>query len=172
MEYISIGKIINFHGIKGEAKVGYSNLEHIKGAKTVYVDKNSEKFALNISNIRFHKNFAIIKFVEINSIDELIEFKGKNIYSTKEELLKKLAKNEFLIDDLIGLKAFDNEENYIGEVVEIQKTPANDILCIKSEHKKEPVLIPFVSELVPIVDIKTKKVIIKPIGGLIWGLMF
>ena len=80
--------------------------------------------------------------------------------------MKKLDKNEFLIDDLIGLKAFDNEENYIGEVVEIQKTPANDILCIKSEHKKDLILIPFVSELVPIVDIKTKKAIIKPIGGL------
>ena len=51
-------------------------------------------------------------------------------------------------------------------MVEIQKTPANDILCIKSEHKKDLILIPFVSELVPIVDIKTKKVIIKPIGGL------
>ena len=107
------------------------------------------------------------KYIYLNAAKDGERFKGKNIYSTKEELLKKLEKNEFLIDDLIGLKAFDNEENYIGKVVEIQKTPANDILCIKSEHKKEPVLIPFVSELVPIVDIKTKKVIIKPIGGLI-----
>jgi len=167
MEYISIGKIINFHGIKGEAKVGFSDINHIKNLKTAFVEKNNEKIELNVSSVRFHKNFAIIKFDEINSINELIEFKGKSIYITKENLLKKLDENEFLIDDLIGLNVFDNEENFIGTVNEIKKTPANDILCVKKEQKKDEILIPFVSELVPIVDIKAKKIIIKPIGGLL-----
>ena len=168
MEYISIGKILNFHGIKGEAKVGYSNQSLIKNAKIVFVEKNKEKFPLNITSVRFHKNFAIIKFKEINSINELIEFKGQNIYLSKNNVINSLDENEFLIDDLIGLKAFDNKENYIGEIVEIRKNIAHDILCIKSpDENKELILIPFVSELVPIVDIKTKKVIIKPIGGLL-----
>ena len=168
MEYTSIGKILNFHGIKGEAKVGFSNQSLISNAKKVYVGQNEEKKELNVSSIRFHKNFAIIKFKEINSINELIEFKGSNIYMSKETVVKSLDENEFLIDDLIGLKAFDNEENYIGEITEIQKSSANDILCIKSpDEKKDLILVPFVSELVPIVDIKTKKVIIKPIEGLL-----
>lgn len=168
MEYISIGKILNFHGIKGEAKIGFSNQNLISKTKTVFVDKNGEKFPLNVGALRFHKNFAIVKFKEIDSINELLEFKGKNIYIPKEAAQSSLEKNEYLIDDLIGLKAFDNEENYIGEIVEIQKSPANDILCIKSpDEKKENVLVPFVSELVPIVDIKTGKVIIKPIEGLL-----
>ncbi len=168
MEYISIGKIINFHGIKGEAKVGFSNKALISGAKIVFVDKDNTKERLDVSSIRFHKNFAIVKFKQINSINELIEFKGKNICLSKEKVLNELEDNEFLIDDLIGLKAFDNEENYIGDVVEIKKSAANDILCIKSlDEKKELILIPFVSELVPIVDIKGGKVIIKPIKGLL-----
>ena len=167
MKYISIGKIVNFHGIKGEAKVGFSDIEHIKNIKTVFVELNNEKIKLSIDSIRFHKNFAIIKFNEINSINELIKFKGKSIYTTKEDLLKRLDENEFLIDDLINLKVFDNKENFIGIVAEIKKTPANDILCIKSENKKEEILVPFVSELVPVVDIKTKTIIVKPIEGLL-----
>lgn len=168
MEQISVGKILNFHGIKGEAKVGFSNRNLIEKAKKVFIEKGNEKTVLNVSSVRFHKNFAIIKFKEINSIDELIEFKGKNIYLSRDIVENSLDENEFLIDDLIGLNAFDNEENFIGEVVEIRKSLANDILCIKSEdEKKDLILIPFVSELVPIVDIKTKKVIIKPIEGLL-----
>ena len=167
MKYISIGKIVNFHGIKGEAKVGFSDIEHIRNIKAVFVELNNEKTKLSIDSIRFHKNFAIIKFNEINSINELIKFKGKSIYTTKEDLLKKLDENEFLIDDLINLKVFDNKENFIGIVVEIKKTPANDILCIKPENKKEEILVPFVSELVPVVDIKTKTIIVKPIEGLL-----
>ena len=169
MEYTSIGKILNFHGIKGEAKIGFSNQALISNAKIVFVDKQQEKIPLSVSSVRFHKNFAIMKFKEINSINDLIEFKGQNIYLSRKAVVDSLDKNEFLIDDLIGLKAFDNEENYIGEIVEIQKSPANDILCIKpeNEEKKELILVPFVSELVPIVDIKSSKVIIKPIEGLL-----
>ncbi len=168
MEYISVGKIINFHGIKGEAKIGFSNQDLISKIKTVYIEKNKEKTPLTVSAVRFHKNFAIVKFKEINSINELIEFKGQNIYLSKEFVTNSLDKNEFLIDDLIGLMAFDNEENYIGKIVEIQKSPANDILCIKSEDdKKDLILVPFVSELVPIVDIDKNRIIIKPIEGLL-----
>lgn len=168
MEFISVGKILNFHGIKGEAKVGFSNQRLITSSKIFFVEKENEKIKLNVTSIRFHKNFAIIKFKEFNSINDLIEFKGKNIYLSKEKVEENLEENEFLIDDLIGLLAFDNEENFIGEIVEIRKSPANDILCIKSpDENKELILVPFVSELVPIVDIKTKKVIIKPIEGLL-----
>ncbi|MCD8024682.1 MAG: ribosome maturation factor RimM [Candidatus Gastranaerophilales bacterium] len=165
MEYISIGKILNFHGIKGEAKIGFSNQALIASVKEVYAGLSKTKF--KVSYVRFHKNFAIVKFEEINSINELIEYKGENIYLLKETVEKNLDKNEFLIDDLIGINVFDNEENFIGHVEEIQKSKANDILCIKSDTKENLILVPFVSELVPIVDIKAKKIIIKPIEGLL-----
>lgn len=166
MEYISIGKILNFHGIKGEAKIGFSNQSFIEKAKIVFIGSDKKEF--NITSVRFHKNFAIMKFKEINSINELIEFKGQNIYISKEKAIKSLDKNEFLINDLIGLKVFDNEENYIGDVEEIRKSLANDIICIKTpDNDKDLILVPFVSELVPIVDMKNGKIIIKPIEGLL-----
>ncbi len=172
MEYISIAKILNFHGIKGEAKIGYTNKELVSRLKTVYLEKGNEKVPFNVTSVRFHKTFAIVKFKEIDSINDLLEFKGKNIYLSKEKVENSLDKNEYLINDLIGLNVFDNEENFIGTVAEIQKSLANDIICVKQENRKDLILIPFVSELVPIVDIKTKKIIIKPIEGLLWNLMF
>lgn len=163
-ELISIGKIINFHGILGEAKVGYSDPKRIESAKKVIV-KNTP---LNIEKLRFHKNFAIVKFKEISDINELLKFKGENIYLEKEAVKKGLEDEEYLIDDLVGAKVFDNKDDFVGIIDSIAKSTGNDILSIKPEDEKYGnILIPFVKELVPIVDIKNKKVIIKPIKGLL-----
>lgn len=163
-ELISIGKIINFHGILGEAKVGYSDPKRIENAKIVIV-KNTP---LNIEKIRFHKNFAIVKFKEISDINELLNFKGENIYLAKEEVKNQLKEEEYLIDDLVGLNIFDDKDDFIGVVDLVAKSAGNDILSIKPQDDKYGnILIPFVKELVPIVDIKGKKIIIKPIKGLL-----
>ena len=48
---ISIGKILNFHGIKGEVKLGYTKgkEEQLKGLSTVYAQKDNENIKLTIS---------------------------------------------------------------------------------------------------------------------------
>ena len=163
-DLISIGKILNFHGIMGEAKVGFSDAQRLKNLKKVMV-KNIE---LTVEKLRFHKNFAIIKFREISDINELLNFKGENIYLEKKEVQNTLEEEEYLIDDLVGLNVFDDKDDLIGTVDSIAKSTGNDILSIKPEDEKfGNILVPFVKELVPIVDVKAKKIVIKPIKGLL-----
>lgn len=163
-DLISIGKILNFHGIMGEAKVGFSDAQRLKNLKKVIV-KDTE---LTIEKLRFHKNFAIIKFREISDINELLNFKGENIYLEKKEVQNTLEEEEYLIGDLVGLNVFDDKDDLIGTVDSIAKSTGNDILSIKPQDDRYGnILIPFVKELVPIVDIKGKKIIIKPIEGLL-----
>ncbi|MBR1976830.1 16S rRNA processing protein RimM [bacterium] len=170
-KFVSIGKILNFHGIKGEAKVGFQkgSEDQMLSLKKVYVrvfDDKALKFKVKSS--RIHKNFAIMKFEGINSIDELLEYKGEKIYIEKSEALEALSEDEFMTSDLIGLNVFDNNDDYIGKVVDIGTNNANDILCIKPENPDyEQFLIPFVQELVPVVDISRNKIVIKPIEGLL-----
>lgn len=163
-KFISIGKITNFFGIKGEAKVGYTNLAQIKSAKKVYMaDSASEE--LIIEHVRFSKNFAIMKFKGIDDINSLIQYKGQRIFISKEELSKKLEKNEFLIDDLIGCSVFKDSEK-IGTVESVASSSGQDILNIKNTLGQIK-QVPFVNEFFPDVDIKNKKIIIKPIEGLL-----
>lgn len=161
-ELISIGKIVNFHGIAGEAKVGYSNAERMKNVKNVII-KNKP---FSIEKIRFHKNFAIVKFVGIDNINDLLEFKNENIFIEKQSVQKQLEHEEYLIGDLVGLVVLDDKDDVIGVVESIATNIGNDILCVKPQEGKN-FLVPFVKELVPIVDIKNKKIIIKPIKGLL-----
>lgn len=164
---ISIAKILNFHGIQGEAKVGFSKgaEDRIKTLKQVQVGDTT----LTIEKTRFHKGFAIIKFKEINSIDDLLKYKGQSLYIEKSLVKEQLEEEEYLISDLVGLNVFDNKEDFLGTIHSVGTNTAGgtgtDLLCIRSKEKE--FLIPFVKELVPIVDLKGKKVIIKPIEGLL-----
>ena len=166
-ELLSIGKILNFHGIYGEAKVGYTaNKEHqLIAIKNVYAVKDSKTIPLTIEKIRFHKTIAIIKFKEISSVNEVVDLKGAYIKVPKEKIEAYLDENEYYVDDLIGLEAFDTQNNFLGKITNIVSTNDKDLLVIKDESGKEH-LVPFVKELVPEVQIKEKKVIINKIPGL------
>ncbi len=168
MDYVSVGKILNFHGIQGEAKVGFSKnqADFLKKIKFVYIKKDSEYINFEICGIRFHKNFALIKFKEINSINDLIPYKSCLIFIEKAVIKKNLDENEFLIDELTGLDVVDLENKKIGVVVGVSNNGTNDLISVKSKTKKIS-LVPFVKELVPEVDIKNKKITVNNIEGLV-----
>ena len=167
-KYISIGKIINFHGILGDVKVGYTKgKEHqLLGEKYLFVKKDGDFLKLEISKIRFHKNTALIKFVQINSINEAQEYKGCAIYTPVENLRKNLEEDEFLVDDLVGAQAFNLQGDLVGVVSAINKQGSSDLLSVKNNEGKE-FFVPFVKELVPTVDLADNKIIINAIEGLI-----
>ena len=168
MKYVSVGKILNFHGIQGEAKVGYSkNQEDFLGKlETVYIEINKKYEELTVTSVRFNKKFALIKFKEINSINELMKYKGCLIFTQEQTIRENLAEDEFLIDELTGLDVYDLEGEKVGVVVGVCNNGISDFISVKSKTKKVS-LVPFVEDLVPTVDIKNKKIIIDNIEGLL-----
>lgn len=167
---LSIGKIINFHGIQGEVKVGYTEGAEDMLAKIdeIYAEQSEgQLIPLTPEKIRFHKNFALIKFKEINSIDEVITFKGAYLKAPKSKITDFLEEDEFYIEDLVGLCAYDADDgSLLGIVSGVSKATGQDILFIKDSQNKEHI-IPFVKEIVPTVNIKEQKLTIKKIEGLI-----
>lgn len=167
-EFISVGKILNFHGIQGEAKVGFSKNQQdfLKALKVVFIKKDNDYTKLEVSSVRFNKTFALIKFKGINSINDLMPFKGCLLFVEQSTIRENLGEDEFLIDELTGLEVFDLKGEKIGVVIGVSNNGANDMLSIKSKTKKIS-LVPFVNALVPEVDMKNKKVIVNNIEGLI-----
>lgn len=168
MEYVSVGKILNFHGIQGEAKVGFSKnqVDFLKSLEVVFIKKDSTYVKLDISSVRFNKTFALIKFKGINDINDVIPYKGSILFVEKRFIRESLGEDEFLIDELTGLDVFDLDGNNVGVVVGVSNNGVNDLISIKGKSKKIS-LVPFVKELVPQVEIKNKKIIINNIEGLI-----
>lgn len=160
-----IGKITTTHGIKGEVKINsFSDFDRFNKNDVVYIMFNNEKIVLTIENSRSHKNALIVKFKEYNNINEVLAYRDLIVYS---DTRGKLKKNEYYHETLIGLKAYTNLNEYIGDINDVIELPHGHLLEIVTNEKR--VLVPFVKEF--IVNIDDEKVIIKPIEGLLWLLI-
>lgn len=166
-KYVSVGKILNFHGVRGEAKVGYSKSQRdfMERLSDVYVLKDNEYIPLSVKNIKFNNKFAIIKFDGINSVNDIVEYKNCLIFVAEDEIREKLDEDEFLIDELVGMNVMC-EGKKLGVVIGVSNNGANDLLTVKSNSHKV-CLVPFVKAIVPKVDIKTNEVTVENIQGLI-----
>jgi len=82
-----------------------------------------------------------------------------------------LEDGEYHVLDLLGLSVFDRQTGeYVGKVVDIIPS-GNDLLEVETpsekQQKRKRVLIPFVEEIVPIVDLDNCRVEILPPAGLL-----
>ncbi len=164
---VSIGKILNFHGIKGEVKVGFSAGKEslFKTLSQVFIFQNNVKIAYDIESVRFHKNFAIIKFKQVNSINEVMAIKGLLIHVTEEALKSTLESDEFLISDLSGLIVYDTNGEKVGTVSGIGENKATNLLEIEKINGLK-FMVPFVKEWVPVVDIENGKIVVNMMDGI------
>ncbi len=169
VKYVSVGKILNFHGIKGEAKIGCSKTQQdfVLSLDTVYLKNNGEYKPLYIEFLRQNKNILIAKFEGIDSINDLLPYKGELLFVDEDVIRDSLDEDEFLIDELVGLNVFDNENGKkLGFVIGVSNNGASDLISVKTNSKKV-CLIPFVKAIVPVVDLKGKKIVINNLEGLL-----
>ena len=89
------------------------------------------------------------------------------MFVDEEVVRKNLDEEEFLIDELTGLEVFDNNDGKkLGFVIGVSNNGATDLISVKTNSKKI-CLVPFVKAIVPIVDIKNKKIMVNNIEGLL-----
>lgn len=161
MNYIYVGEIVNTHGIKGEVRLLSDfkyKLDIFKKGFTVYLGK--EKIKLTINTYRHHKIFDMVTFQGIDDINDVLDYKGMKVYINKSDL-----KIDGILDEyVIGLKAY-NDDKLIGEVTEILKNKAHDILVI--EHDDKRYLVPYIDEFVTKIDLKNKRIYLKLIEGML-----
>ena len=156
MKFINIGKIVNTHGIKGELRIlsdfKYKDKVFKKDFK-FYIGKDKEELIVN--SYRYHKIFDMVTFNDLNDINLVLKYKGKEVYINEEDLD---LDGEIYIDNLIGYKVVVGDKD-IGVVTDVMHMKANDIL------KVNDILIPYVKEF--ILKIEDNTIYVKDVGGLI-----
>ncbi len=165
--FVSVGKILNFHGVRGEAKMGYSKNreDFITKLKTVYIKFENNYIPLNILHIKITPKCAIVKFEGIDTLNDILEYKNKVVFVEESTVRENLDEDEFLIDELVGLDVYDGETK-VGAVVGVSNNGAGDLLSVKTAGKNIS-LVPFVKAIVLSVDIKNRKIQINNIEGLL-----
>lgn len=164
---VSVAKILNFHGIKGEAKIGFSkkNTDFIQTMTHAFIKTDTDFVEVNILSVKFNNKCAIMKFEGINSIDELMEYKGCALYVDENDLKENLDEDEFLTSDLVGMEVFINDKK-IAVVVGLSNNGGTDLLTVKTASGKIS-YVPFVKDICKEIDMENNRIIIEHLEGLI-----
>ena len=172
-EWLVVGLITSCHGINGQVKVkSFSDFEErfIKpGMRWLQKENETPSEIKLISGFKQpgKENF-IIKFQGINSRDHAEQLKKYKIL-VKTNKLPKLKKEEFHLLELINLEVKILENNkfeIIGKVLNLENEK-NNLLVIELFKNQKKVLVPFVKEIVPLVDTKNNFLVINPPQGLL-----
>ena len=172
-KWLTVGLITSCHGINGQVKVkSLSDFEErfLKpGIRWLQKeDEPPSKIELISGFKQPGKETFVIKLKDINSRNHAEQLKKFKILVKTDEL-PKLKKEEFHLLELINLKVntLENDKlNTIGKVINLENEK-NNLLVIKLFKNQKEVFIPFVKEIVPIVDIKNNFIIINPPNGLL-----
>ena len=164
---LQVGAVTSTHGLAGEVKVfpTTDDPKRFKKLKQVLLDTGKDMLPLEVEHVKFFKNMVILKFKGYDRIEDIMGFKGKNLYVTRENAVR-LKKDEYFIADLIGMKVYTEDEAYLGELTEVITTGANDVYTVRMEDGKD-VLIPAIGQCILNVDVEHETMQVHLLEGLL-----
>ena len=167
-QFLQVGVISSTHGLRGEVKVfpTTDDAERFLDIEYVLLDTGKELRRLNIQNVKFFKNLAILKFEGVDNINDIEKYKGKSLFVTRENAVE-LEEDEYYIGDLIGMEVYtDDSEERFGVLKDVMETGANEVYIITSENHGE-VLLPAIHECILDIDVEAKKMKVHLMEGLL-----
>lgn len=164
---LQVGAVTSTHGLAGEVKVfpTTDDPKRFKKLKQVLLDTGKDMLPLEVEHVKFFKNMVILKFKGYDRIEDIMGFKGKNLYVTRENAVR-LKKDEYFIADLIGMKVYTEDKAYLGELTEVITTGANDVYTVRMENGKD-VLIPAIGQCILNVDVEHETMQVHLLEGLL-----
>jgi 16S rRNA processing protein RimM len=166
-KYLELGQIVNVKGLKGEVKVNPFTEDNTRfeTLSKVFVKKaKGDMKEYSISKVGYNKNQVIIKFKEINTIEEAETLRNSYILVDRD-VLGELPEGVYYIADLLGLDVYTESDEYLGKVDDIFSTGSNDVYVVKDELGKQR-LLPGIDEVLKKIDIPNGKIIVNLIEGL------
>ncbi|UQS87515.1 ribosome maturation factor RimM [Nicoliella spurrieriana] len=170
MSYYNIGKIVNTQGIRGEVRVisttDFPEHRFFIGNQVTAFLNNGQQVELTIDKVRTQKNFVILHFKGLDSINDIEFLKPSTLKITDAQLSEDdLAEGEYYYHQILGLAVYDLAGNYLGPITDIMDTAANDVWIVTRENGKE-LLLPKIKDVIKKVDLANQRVTIDLLEGL------
>lgn len=157
-ELLKVGQIVTTHGLKGQMKVEVltefpQRLE--EGRRLRLKDE-----WVTVESCQWQNNRLLIKLTGIKNIEAAKALQWEFLYSAGDDDLA-LDEDEFLVDDLVGLKVVTTDGKELGVVDEVAAYPAQDILIIGE------IMIPFAEQFVKDIDFDKETITVELIEGML-----
>ena len=157
---LNVGRIGKAHGILGEATIEVRTDEAEDRFALGAVLETESHGNLTVASARVHNGILLLSFEGIEDRNAIETLRNELLYAEVDIDAPGVDEDDYHVLQLIGCKAFLVDGDEFGEVSEVLNLPGQDVLVIKSDSAET--LIPFVRQLVPIVDVKARRMTVIP----------
>jgi 16S rRNA processing protein RimM len=164
-----VARIGRAHGVRGEVTI------------EVRTDKPEERFfvggvldtepanlgPLRITSVRNHNGTLLLSFEGKEDRSKVEELRNALLVANVELSGEELDEDEFHATEILGCSVLLESGELVGEVIDILQLPSQDTLVVKKLSDGDEILIPFVKKHVPELNLKSRKIVVKNVEGLI-----
>lgn len=164
---VVVGRIGRAQGIRGEVTVEPRTDEpetHFAPGSVLVTDPGVVG-PLTVASSRWQGSRLVVHFAGVSDRNGAEALRGVLLEAERDEAARPADPDEYYDHQLVGLRAVDVTGSALGVVVEVVHLPAQDLLAVRTPDDRE-VLVPFVTALVPTVDVGAGRLVLDPPGGL------
>lgn len=155
-EIVRVGQITGAFGLKGIVKVtpltDYWETRLAEGNRLLLKGK-----WVTVEVFQIHKNRPMLK---LSGVDDATAAENLQWEYLEAEGDVELNEDEYLVEELLGLRVVTIEGEELGEVDEVLPMPAHDVLQVGE------IMIPLVKEFVREIDLESETMTVKLIPGM------
>ena len=165
---ITVGRVGKAHGIRGSVTI------------QVLTDEPESRFVVGspitteptlpqplvIAGLKWHSGRLLMDFEGITDRTAAESLRGTLLQVEVDQFERPEDPDEYYDHQLVGLNVVLEDGSVVGVIGEVIHLPSQDLLSVNREGDTE-VLIPFVLEFVPEIDLESKTVTITPPLGLL-----
>lgn len=169
MVEVVVGRIGRAHGVRGEVSVD------------VRTDEPDRRFAvgtslrlaparryptLTVAAVRPHAGRLLVTFEQVPDRTAAEQLRGATLAVDVDESERPEDPEEFYDHQLVGLEVHQEAAGVVGTVNSVLHLPGQDVLAVRRTDGRE-VLVPFVTDIVPVVDLAAGHVVVLDRVGLL-----
>lgn len=127
-EFITVGTIVNAHGVRGEVKVNPAGFDpaFIASFRTLYIGGKETK----VTAARVHKSTVLLTLPGVDTMDDALALKGRTVAIRRTDA--RLPKGQFFDEELEGCAVVDDATGQeIGRLDKVLSYPAHKVYQVR-----------------------------------------
>ena len=162
-QLLAVGTVVRPHGLRGELLINSLTdfPEHLSSVETVYLGDQAEPHPL--ARVRTQRGKFIIQLGDCTDRDMAEKYRGQ-VVQIKAEAAAPLPPGMYYQHQVIGLAAYTEEGEHLGELVEVLETGANDVYVIRGEQGE--LLLPVIPSVIRGTDLAERRLTVHLLDGL------
>ena len=163
---VVVGRIGRPHGVRGavsiEVRTDEPERRFFVGAELLTDDGR----ALTVTSTTWHSGRLLLTFEGYEDRTAIEGLRNQLLSVDRPDEEVPVDPDEYYDSALVDCEVCDGEGRLIGRVSEVTHLPSQDLLVIRTEDDRE-VLVPFIEDFVPTIDLASRRITITPPDGLL-----